>query len=412
MMAGLVGSMKAIFWGMVLLMFCLLVWGVIAVQFVHQVNKRVTEGGFYERQNCERCPDAFSSVSEAVLTLCQQVVAGDSWGQVTLPIIAESWLTVFFFAGVFVTVGMAVLNLILGVVVQIAMQAHDSLKVEIEDEQLIERMEAHSHLLELCTSLDGDGNGILTKEEIFAGYHESPAFRETLVEMDIGEEDMEILWTVLDEDKTGAVCYNSFVSRCYGMKLSNTQFMLAYIKYYITQIRHYIQSQMVDLKKELDDIEANVEAENEKLEEEQRHLEDTERIIRKDLLEHEQVSSTTAGAGNALQKVLVEAKAQGSAAMTRAGIPEQEELLQTMHELKSQMDAILQKGFVTMPTIDPRRSSSEKDCKSVILKLCQDLPSATVIKLANSTAEEVSQQPLQKPFPGTQVSGEKHVILL
>lgn len=286
MMAGLIGSMKAIFWGLILLMFCLLIWAVIGVQFVHGVNRKVAESGFYERQGCERCPYAFSSVYQSLLTLFQQVVAGDSWAQMTLPIIEESALTVFFFMGVFVTIGMAVMNLILGVVVNIATQAHDGLKIELEDELLVERMEAHSHLLGLCSEMDTDANGSLTKDELFEGYRNSEGFRETLNDMDIAEEDMEILWTILDEEKTGKVCYNTFVSRCYGMKLSNTQFMLAYIKYYITQIRYYISEKMVNMDKMLVEIEEDIEEEKanvagavDKIDKEQEKIESEQRKI-------------------------------------------------------------------------------------------------------------------------------------
>jgi hypothetical protein len=97
---------------------------------------------------------------------------------------------------------------------------------------------------------------------------------------------MEILWTILDEEKTGKVCYNTFVSRCYGMKLSNTQFMLAYIKYYITQIRYYISEKMVDMDKMLVEIEEDIEEEKanvagavDKIDQEQEKIEREQRKI-------------------------------------------------------------------------------------------------------------------------------------
>merc|ERR1719424_2689332 len=43
LMAGLVGSFKAIFWGAVLLGFVLLVWAIIAVQFIHPLNKEISD---------------------------------------------------------------------------------------------------------------------------------------------------------------------------------------------------------------------------------------------------------------------------------------------------------------------------------------------------------------------------------
>ena len=33
---------------------------------------------------CDRCPDAFASVFDSLLTFIQTILAGDSWGQVSL----------------------------------------------------------------------------------------------------------------------------------------------------------------------------------------------------------------------------------------------------------------------------------------------------------------------------------------
>merc|ERR1719217_1083201 len=56
MMAGLLGSFRAIFWGTVLLAFVLLVWAIVAVQFIHPLNLDLAERGVLE--NCDRCPRA------------------------------------------------------------------------------------------------------------------------------------------------------------------------------------------------------------------------------------------------------------------------------------------------------------------------------------------------------------------
>jgi len=416
MMAGLIGSMKAIFWGLVLLIFCLLVWSVIAVQFVHAVNKRVTENNVYDRQQCERCPRAFSSVSESLLTLFQQIVAGDSWGQITLPVIEEGPLTIVFFMGVFVTTGMAVMNLILGVVVNIAMQAHDSLKTEIDDEKLVERMEAHSHLLSLCSELDCDGNGSLSKDELFAGYEKSEKFRETLKEMDIEEEDMEILWTILDEEKTGKVCYNSFVSRCYGMKLSNTQFMLAYIKFYITQIRHYISCQMSDVRSVLVELEEEVEEEKEIMEKEMGEQMKIEGLIEEELAG----ASKLAGASGDGRAVASQKGSKGkskrspnqsspsnqssaSAVLARQLSPlsnsefTQDDFVDSINQLKERLDFCLQSALKATFRDDrcsdsvPSQVASSNDGELAIMHFSQEPPSATIVKLPQRAGKSYSR---------------------
>jgi len=425
MMAGLLGSLRAIFWGMVLLFFCVLVWGVIAVQFVHTVNLQVADNGVYDRMGCERCPRAFATTANAVLTLTQQVVAGDAWGEISMPVIEQNPISVVFFWGVYVTIGMAVLNLILGVVVNIAMQAHDDLKIEIEDEKLVERMEAQSHLLALCAELDAESTGSLSKEAIFDGYNNSEAFRETMNAMKIGEEDMEILWTILDEEKTGKVCYNNFVSRCYGMKLSNTQFMLAYIRYYITQIRHYIQNQTSDVTKAIANLAEDLEEEMEEKANLEQMItgENSEDICEKSSKSHK---SAFAGGKNSLASRLSgmsstskksashsrhvslstdgddSVRARGNSADSSMGLSQysgpseykscsleykQDDFTESINDLKATLDACLQDAVKALSR-DEQGSSSEqrqvascKDGGMAIMHCSQNRPAATVVIL-------------------------------
>jgi hypothetical protein len=252
MMAGLLGSAKAIFWGGVLILFSLLVWSVIAVQFIHPLNLKVAATGAYA--DCERCSRAYATVFDASLTFCQQIIAGDSWGTITISVIEEYPATAIFYALVFLSIGMAVLNLILGVVVDVASQARDRLKGEMEDEDRMKHLEVRSHLLGLCHQLDVDGDGEICKEELEKGFHNNDTFRDALTALDIGEEDLDVLWSILDSDKSGTVTYIEFVSNCYKLKSSNTSYLLAYLKFYITEISSKLGQAMERMEKELEEV--------------------------------------------------------------------------------------------------------------------------------------------------------------
>lgn len=242
LMAGLIGSLRAIFWGTVLLAFALLIWSVIAVQFIHPLNKKLHETGAYP--DCERCHRAYSSVLESCLTFFAQIVAGDSWGRETVPVIEAHPVTAVYFVMVFLSVGLAVLNLILGVVVNVAEQARENMRSEMDTEKLLTKMEEHSHLRQMCHDMDVDGSGELTKAELLQGYESQEEFRRVLNEMDIHEEDLEIVWTIMDTDKSGKISHDEFVTQVYRMKSSDQQFMLAYIKYYITIVKDKICERM------------------------------------------------------------------------------------------------------------------------------------------------------------------------
>jgi len=247
-MAGLIGCIRSIFWGMILLIFALLVWAIMGVQFIHPLNLRISETGLYKQTNCGRCPHAYDSVSHALVTLLQQSVAADGWGTMTVPIMEEYPLAAFYFIGVIMTISMAVLNLILGVVVNVAMQSRDDLKAQMEREKVVHRVEVQTNLSQVCSDMDKDGSGELSKEEFFTGYQENEAFRNTLHELDIEADDLEILWTILDPDKDGQVPYAEFIHTSYSMKQSDTQFVLAYIKYHVTKIKDQVLQGQSQLK--------------------------------------------------------------------------------------------------------------------------------------------------------------------
>merc|ERR1719428_2815072 len=101
-----------------MLLVMITLWSVILVELVHPVNKTVAETGIYE--GCERCARAYESVMASNLTILQTIIAGDSWGIVSLAVIEESPLTIVVFVGVLVSINFGVLNLILAVIVKVA----------------------------------------------------------------------------------------------------------------------------------------------------------------------------------------------------------------------------------------------------------------------------------------------------
>jgi len=147
------------------------------------------------------------------------------------------------------TVGMAVLNLILGVVVNVATQSREDLKQQLVDEHIVKHM---SHLSQMCSELDTGSTGDLSKDEILQGYHNNDNFRATLQRMRIQEEDLEILWSIWDNEKKGSISYNSFINHCYNMKESDTEFMLAQIKHHVKTITDKVDNLGSKLSNQMD----------------------------------------------------------------------------------------------------------------------------------------------------------------
>ena len=70
--------------------------------------------GFFA--DCEQCRRAMSSVMDANLLLFKTVIAGDSWGEIAVPVIQEHPWTSVIFVGSMLTLVFGVVNLIVAVV--------------------------------------------------------------------------------------------------------------------------------------------------------------------------------------------------------------------------------------------------------------------------------------------------------
>jgi len=245
MMAGLVGSLRSIFWGTVLLTFVLLVWSIIAVQFIHPLNEELAD--VHLDNGCERCPRAYESVLQSTLTFAQQVVAGDSWGQATIPLIEAYPLTAFFFLGVFLTVGMAVMNLILGVVVNVACSEHERLQGEMVEAASIKKMSASNGILSIIADHDADGDGELSMEEL-GELLDHTDFCAAVAEMGLHPEDLSHAFAVMDNDKSGTVTYVEFVKYLFKMKDPDASFMLEQLHFLIKQVKNVVIESTIQIQ--------------------------------------------------------------------------------------------------------------------------------------------------------------------
>ena len=74
LVSGMMSALRTLFFSSIMLFGLLTIWSIVLVENVHPVNVLL------EYEACERCPRAFRSVMTANLTLFQQIVTGDSWG--------------------------------------------------------------------------------------------------------------------------------------------------------------------------------------------------------------------------------------------------------------------------------------------------------------------------------------------
>mmetsp|Transcript_45497 Transcript_45497/g.132460 ORF Transcript_45497/g.132460 Transcript_45497/m.132460 type:complete len:471 (+) Transcript_45497:3-1415(+) len=237
MLKGMVFAARSIVWGVLMILVTICFWSILAVLFIHPLVKDMAEKGYWADKGCERCPNAFRSVAEAMLTFCQQLVVGEGWSDVNTPVIEAYPWTAVYFAAVVVTTNIGVLNLLLGAIVERATEAK---AVTVRDEAAKKDKdfeEAGHKLYDLCASLDKDQSGRLTYNELMAGFMENGEFSDILRVMDIDESDLEVVFTMLDADGSGDVAYEEFVEQLHMMKNHASHTLLIFIKFYVMEIR-------------------------------------------------------------------------------------------------------------------------------------------------------------------------------
>ena len=82
------------------------------MELLHPIASRLTFDG------CDRCAAGFETIFAAALTLFQQIVAGDNWGQISIPVVEEEPLTAILLFSMLITISLGMLNLILAATCQ------------------------------------------------------------------------------------------------------------------------------------------------------------------------------------------------------------------------------------------------------------------------------------------------------
>merc|ERR1719440_1793603 len=122
---------------------------------------------------------------------------------VTVPVIEHAPYTAVFFVTVQITISIGLMNLLLAVIVDRANAARGEDLAALVKEEEREKKKVKAQLLKLCESMDEDNSGDLSLEELHHGFHNNHEFQLTMKAMDINEEDMNVVFGIMDEDQSG-----------------------------------------------------------------------------------------------------------------------------------------------------------------------------------------------------------------
>jgi len=231
---------KTLFWSTLLLILVMTVWACIAVEVIHPHMRELDARGAFS--SCDRCVDAFSSVFRANLTLFQTIIAGDSWGQVAVPVIEAHPWTAIFFAGSLMTLIFGVLNLIVAVIVDsfAEMRAKDvsSLAKDMEYEEVEEK----ANLRKLFRKIDWNHDGALSYAELLHAAERLGDFRAYLRVLDVDKKDLQHLFAMVDADSNGAIDPKEFIETMYRLKNAESKTASKFIHHIVTNVHKQTSS--------------------------------------------------------------------------------------------------------------------------------------------------------------------------
>eukprot|EP00931_Biecheleriopsis_adriatica_P101671 TRINITY_DN76762_c0_g1_i1.p1 TRINITY_DN76762_c0_g1~~TRINITY_DN76762_c0_g1_i1.p1 ORF type:complete len:635 (+),score=74.16 TRINITY_DN76762_c0_g1_i1:61-1965(+) len=239
LLTGIASSVRAILFGSVCLVSALILWAIIVVQVIHPVNASISYEG------CERCSRGFASVQAAALTLFQSVVAGDSWGLISVRVIEKEPWTAFILVAIVVTISLGIMNLILAVIVERAAEAREKdVETKRKNKLKTQRIEMMK-LATYCERMDEDSSGTLSLEELLEGRRNSVDIDKLFTDMDLHAEDLATMFSVLDEDRSGDVSYLEFIKSLDSAARKDPLMLSNMIKFSVAEVRILIEQEVM-----------------------------------------------------------------------------------------------------------------------------------------------------------------------
>ena len=96
--------------------------------------------------------------------------------------------------------------------------------------------------------MDSDNSGTISLEEVQDGFRTIPEFADLMQIMDVGEEDLQCIFEILDQNGTGEVDYSDFTQQLWKMRSQEVKTMLTFLKHFIIQMRSTVDEELQNCK--------------------------------------------------------------------------------------------------------------------------------------------------------------------
>ncbi|CAE8674086.1 unnamed protein product [Polarella glacialis] len=201
---------QTLFWSFLFCFIVMSAWSMAAVELINPVVQQMAADGAFG--DCRTCRSALTSVMRANLTMFQTIIAGDSWGDLAVPVIAAHPWTAIIFIGSLLTLVFGVLNLIVAVVIDTYAEHRQKDVINLAQELDADAEEDRRFLQKIFDQIDEDGSGELSLDEVLLAAKTHPEFKSRLRVMDIDEKDLVQMFEMIDGDGSGFVDPEEFIN--------------------------------------------------------------------------------------------------------------------------------------------------------------------------------------------------------
>jgi hypothetical protein len=161
--------------------------------------------------------DSYGSVRRSMFTLFKSITNGEDWGRQVEVLLNISFLCGALFLGFIAFCTLALMNLITGFFVDVAMQEANQEREIVTEAQLRQEEASAEHLREVFVEMSDDDLGIVGVDT-FRDCMKDERVKSFLQALKINVTDADLLFTMLDVDSSGEVVIDEFVDGCMKLK--------------------------------------------------------------------------------------------------------------------------------------------------------------------------------------------------
>jgi len=238
MVFSITGSLKSLFWAVVLMLIILLVFGVF---FTDGAIAYCVQHDVMEAAETRDLRKYFGTLSAATVSLYMAMSGGEDWNGLlqTLDPLPSEYRYLFL---AFITFAiLALMNVVTAVFVGTAMQQSQADRELVVQQELEQKGEFVTLMQQVFDELDTNSSGALSLEE-FEKHIEDEKILAYLRTQQIDISQVRTLFTLLDVDCTGEVDIDEFVGGCLRLRGGATSMDLAVLKYQVEWILHNVQT--------------------------------------------------------------------------------------------------------------------------------------------------------------------------